>query len=117
MISTIEPWYIAETVPKSMPVSHTVSAISSRIPLTASGRASVVKSRSWDRRPSSASRTEPPTRYRRYPAAPKAPARLRSVLSVVASSFTAAQAVASICAAVLSLLVTPRILQSAPDSV
>ena len=46
MISTVLPWRRAPTVPKAMPVSQTASAQPASISSIASGRASVVKSRS-----------------------------------------------------------------------
>ena len=54
-----------------MPVSQVASAQPWTSARTCSGRASVVRSRSSPRRPSSASRTEPPTRCSAWPAAAK----------------------------------------------
>src|SRR4051794_27246208 len=54
-----------------MPTSHHASAHGLSRATTCSGLASVVKSRSWPSRPSSASRTDPPTSARSWPAAAK----------------------------------------------
>src|SRR4051812_12250638 len=54
-----------------MPTSHHASAHGLSRATTCSGLASVVKSRSWPSRPSSASRTDAPTSARSWPAAAK----------------------------------------------
>ena len=69
MISSRCSPFPAPTVPNSIPVSHNASAHGRSSFCSCSGRASVAKSRSGLSRPSSASRTEPPTRYSSWPAA------------------------------------------------
>src|SRR6476646_10600368 len=59
-------------VPNSIPVVQVEEAIGATSSSTCSGRASVVKSRSCDGRPITASRTVPPTRCSSKPAAAKA---------------------------------------------
>src|SRR6476646_9765359 len=59
-------------VPNSMPVVQVEDAIGATSSSTCSGRASVVKSRSCEGRPITASRTVPPTRCSSKPAAAKA---------------------------------------------
>ena len=66
--STVTSPRFAATVPKRIPVSHVLSAHALRIFLLSWGRASVVKSKSFPRRPKIASRTGPPTSARRKPA-------------------------------------------------
>src|SRR5688500_14510941 len=76
----------APTVPKAMPTSQCVSAQPRSTPTIASGRASVVRSRSTIGRPSSASRTGPPTRATSWPAAAKRSPSSRSTGSTRRSS-------------------------------
>ena len=80
------------TVPKAIPTSHTASAQGRTMRSTSSGRASVVKSRSLPSRPSSASRTEPPTSARLNPASWKRRARSSATGETRSSSLTAGAA-------------------------
>ena len=66
--STVVSPRFAATVPNSIPVSQTFSPQTFKIFLLSSGSASVVKSKSFPKRPKIASRTGPPTSANLYPA-------------------------------------------------
>ena len=93
VISTSRPATRAPIVPNRMPTSHVVSAKPSSSASTASGRASVVKSRSAslaaESRPRRASRTGPPTRASSCPAVAKSCPMPVSSPAIGASSATA----------------------------